>query len=61
MKQLKELQDFNIELTGNIEDIMENPQEWAEKFAENAIVKELPRYQKAKNYGARFAEEITSD
>ncbi len=61
MKQLKELQDFNIELTGNIEDIMENPQEWAEKFAENAIVKELPRYQKAKNYGAKFAEEITGD
>tara|TARA_R100001594_G_scaffold40009_1_gene71839 strand:+ start:2801 stop:2986 length:186 start_codon:yes stop_codon:yes gene_type:complete len=61
VKQLKELQDFNIELTGNIEDIMENPQEWAEKFAENAIVKELPRYQKAKNYGAKFAEEITGD
>ncbi len=59
-KFLKELVNFNIDLTGEIEAILENPQEWAEDFAENAILSELPRYQKAKKMGEGFAREITS-
>ena len=60
MKQLKELhQSLDITLTGNIEDIMANPQEWAEKFAEDALMKEVPRYLKAKTLGDNFAREIT--
>ena len=60
MKQLKELhQSLDIALTGDIEDIMANPQEWAEKFAEDVIVKEVPRYLKAKTLGENFAREIT--
>ena len=60
MKQLKELhQSLEITLTGNIEDIMANPQEWAEEFAEDVVVKEVPRYLKAKTLGENFAREIT--
>ena len=60
MKQLKELhQSLEINLEGDIEDIMANPQEWAEKFAEDAIMKEVPRYLKAKAKGENFAREIT--
>ena len=59
MKQLKELQQFDIALSGNIKEIIENPQEWAEEFAENAILEKLPLYQKAKNLGEDFAREIT--
>ena len=60
VKQLKELhQSLEITLTGDIEDIMANPQEWAEKFAEDAIMKEVPRYLKAKTLGENFAREIT--
>ena len=60
MKQLKELhQSLEITLSGNIEDIMANPQEWAEQFAEDAIMKEVPRYLKAKTLGENFAREIT--
>ena len=60
MKQLKELhQSLEITLTGDIEDIIENPQEWAEKFAEDTIMKEVPRYLKAKTLGENFAREIT--
>ena len=60
VKQLKELhQSLEITLTGDIEDIMANPQEWAEKFAEDVIVKEVPRYLKAKTLGENFAREIT--
>ena len=61
MKQLKELhQSLEITLEGKIEDIMANPQEWAENFAEDAVIKEVPRYLKAKTLGENFAREITS-
>ena len=59
MKQLKELQRFDITLEGDIEKIVESPQEWAEEFAESTIMKEVPRYLKAKNLGEKFAREIT--
>ena len=60
MKQLKELhQSLEINLDGHIEDIIKNPQEWAEKFAEDVVVKEVPRYLKAKTLGENFAREIT--
>ena len=32
---------------------------WTEEFAESAIVKEVPRYLKAKTLGENFAREIT--
>ena len=60
VKQLKELQQFDIALEGDIKKIVENPQEWAEAFAEKALMKEVPRYLKAKNLGENFAREITS-
>ena len=59
VKLLKELHQFDIVLTGDIDKIIENPQEWAEKFAEDALVKEVPRYLKAKTLGENFAREIT--
>ena len=60
MKQLKELhQSLEITLSGKIEDIMANPQEWAEDIAEDVVVKEVPRYLKAKTLGENFAREIT--
>ena len=60
MKQLKELhQSLDIVLTGDIKDIIENPQEWAENFAEEALMNEVPRYLKAKTLGENFAREIT--
>ena len=66
MKRLKELQNFNIEFKGDIKEsdikaIIENPQEWAEEFAEKAIMKEMPRYLKAKTLGENFAREIVND
>ena len=60
MKQLKELhQSLDIALTGDIKKIIENPQEWAEKFAEEALMNEVPRYLNAKTLGENFAREIT--
>ena len=60
MKRLKELhQSLDIVLTGDINKIIENPQEWAEQFAEDALMNEVPRYLKAKTLGENFAREIT--
>ena len=60
VKRLKELhQSLDIVLTGDIKKIIDNPQEWAENFAEDVIMKEVPRYLKAKTLGENFAREIT--
>ena len=59
MKQLKELHNFDINIEGDIKEILADPGIWAEKFAENAIMKEVPRYLKAKTLGENFAREIT--
>ena len=65
MKRLKELQQFDITIEGNIEDwidvkTMSPIVETATKQAEDDVVKEMPRYSKAKNLGEDFAREITS-
>ena len=60
MKQLKELHNFNIALEGDIKEIITDPGAWAEQFAESAILKEVPRYLKAKNLGEKVAREITN-
>ena len=57
-KRLRELHQFNLELTGDIVKILENPQEWAEKTAEEAIMGKLDVYKKAKKLGEEFAREI---
>ena len=60
MKSLKELHQFSIDIEGDIKEIIADPGAWAERFAENVILKEVPRYLKAKNLGEQFAREITS-
>ena len=59
MKQLKELHQFDINIEGNIKEIIADPGKWAEEFAESVLIKEVPRYLKAKNLGENFAREIT--
>jgi len=60
VKLLKELhQSLDIKLEGDIKEIIADPGAWAEKFAESAILKEVPRYLKAKTLGENFAREIT--
>tara|TARA_R100000808_G_C2152587_1_gene162136 strand:- start:2530 stop:2724 length:195 start_codon:yes stop_codon:yes gene_type:complete len=59
VKRLKELQKFDIAVTGDIATILENPREWALGFAENEIVEQLSRYNEAKKLGEEFAREIT--
>ena len=59
-KKLKELNKFDINFEGNIQNIIENPREWAELFAEKVVVENIPRYMNAKELGKEFADEITN-
>ena len=60
-KKLKQLNKFDIEFEGNVANIIENPKEWAEKFAEQAIIQNIPRYLEAKKLGKEFADGIKSN
>ena len=57
-KKLKQLNKFDIEFEGNVANIIENPKEWAEKFTEQIIIQNIPRYLEAKKLGEEFADEI---
>ena len=60
-KKLKELNKFNVEFEGNVANIIENPKEWAEKFAEQTIIQNVPRYLEAKRLGKGFASGIKNN
>ena len=61
MSNLKELQKFEIDLDGDIEEIIDNPRDWAEQIAEREIIKFLPLYSKAVKLGEEFANEIIGE
>ena len=58
VKKLKQLQNFDIKLEGDIDEILDNPSSWAEKFAEEQIMNFVPNYIEAKKYGVDFAKKI---
>ena len=60
-KKLKQLNKFKVELQGDDPEIINNPKEWAEKFAEQAIIQNIPRYLEAKKLGKEFADGIKSN
>jgi len=61
VSNLKELHKFEIELDGDVEEIIDNPRDWAEQIAEREILKHLPLYSKAVKLGEEFANEIIGE
>ena len=59
-KKLRKLNKFDIEFEGDVKEIIKNPKEWAKKFAEQTVIKNIPRYIKAKKLGKGFADEINN-
>ena len=57
-KKLKSLNKFDVNLEGNVKDIIKKPKEWAKLMAEKAIIENIPRYIKAKKLGKGFADGI---
>ena len=54
--KLKDLNKFDLELEGDIEDVMANPKAWAEKIAEELLAREAFRIKEAKKLGEEFAK-----
>ena len=60
-KKLKTLNKFDIKTPGDVKDIIENPKEWAKSIAEQSMIENIPRYQKAKKLGKEFADGIKNN
>ena len=57
MKQLKDFKP-NLPKKSKIEDIIANPEGWAEEFAQFVLETEGHRLFKAKKFGKEFAESL---
>lgn len=58
VKELKKLQNFKITFQESVEEILEDPREWAEIVAEKEIIAHITKYEKAKKLGRQFAEKL---
>lgn len=60
MKRLRVIRDFKPSLPKNskIEDIIANPEEWAEQYAQFVLETEGKRILQAKKFGQEFAESL---
>ena len=57
-KELDRLNDVNITLTGNIEEIMKDPEAWAEEQALKAVGQNLERFVEARELGEKFVKDL---
>ena len=57
-KELDRLNDVNITLKGNIEEIMKDPEAWAEEQALKAVGENLEKLIEARELGEKFVEEL---
>ncbi len=59
---MKQLKDFKIQLPkSRIEDVIENPEAWAEEFAQFVLETEGRRILQSKKFGERFAKTLVED
>ena len=57
-KELDRLNDVNITLKGNIEEIMKDPEAWAEEQALKAVGQNLERIVEARELGEKFVKDL---
>ena len=57
-KELDRLNDVNITLKGNIEEIMKDPEAWAEEQALKAVGENLEKLVEARELGEKFVEDL---
>jgi len=57
-KELDRLNDVNITLKGNIEEIMKDPEAWAEEQALKAVGQNLERFVEARELGENFVKDL---
>ena len=59
--KLKDLNKFDLEVEGNIEEIIDTPRAWAEKIGQDLLEKEAFRIKEAKKLGEEFGTKIKSN
>ena len=58
MKELQQLNDIDVEIPqDNMDEILEDPKQYALDFVEASFAKHLPKYLKAYKLGIKFADE----
>ena len=57
-KELDRLNDVNITLKGNIEEIMKDPEAWAEEQALKAVGENLEKLVEARELGEKFVKDL---
>lgn len=60
VRKLDKINNIDIQLDGNIKEIIDNPIKWAEKQVEKFIVENQERYFEAKVLGEGFWDDIRS-
>ena len=58
VKQVKQLHDFDIDIDGDISEIIEDPKAWATKIAEQLIIKNAKRISTARKLGEDFGKSL---
>ena len=57
-KELDRLNDVDITLKGNIEEIMKDPEAWAEEQALKAVGENLEKLVEARELGEKFVKDL---
>ena len=57
-KELDRLNDVNITLTGNIEEILNDPRAWAEEQVLQAVGQNLEKLVEARELGEKFVKDL---
>ena len=57
-KELDRLNDVNITLTGNIEEILNDPRAWAEEQVLQAVGQNLEKLVEARALGEKFVKDL---
>ena len=60
VRKLDKINNVELELQGNLNQILENPIEWAEAQVDNAIKSNIDKYLESKALGEEFYDEIRS-
>ena len=60
VKELDKINNLEFEFEGTLQEIIENPIEWAELQAERVIADNIDNYLESKELGEKFWDEIRS-
>lgn len=62
VSKIKDLKDeINVELDGNIADIIKDPRAWAESLAESMIARNADKIIKSRKLGEEFGKKINNN